>query len=75
MFEGKTLLNDFYKILNLNDDFFKEIKGDADTIAGIILEIKGEIPRKNEVIQFKNLTFKVESSDKRRIKKVKVIIE
>jgi len=75
MFEGKTLLNDFYKILNLNDEFFKEIKGDADTIAGIILEIKGEIPRKNEVIQFKNLTFKVESSDKRRIKKVKVIIE
>ncbi len=75
IFEGKTLLNDFYKILNLNDDFFKEIKGDADTIAGIILEMKGEIPRKNEVIQFKNLTFKVESSDKRRIKKVKVIIE
>lgn len=75
IFEGKTLLNDFYKILNLNDEFFKEIKGDADTIAGIILEMKGEIPRKNEVIKFKNLTFKVESSDKRRIKKIKVIIE
>lgn len=75
IFEGKTLLNDFYKILNLNDDFFKEIKGDADTIAGIILEIKGEIPRKNEVIKYKNLTFKIESSDKRRIKKLRVIIE
>lgn len=75
IFEGKTLLNDFYKILNLNDEFFKEVKGDADTIAGIILEMKGEIPRKNEVIRFKNLTFKIESSDKRRIKKVKVIIE
>ncbi|MCF8335639.1 MAG: gliding motility-associated protein GldE [Bacteroidales bacterium] len=75
IFEGKTLLNDFYKILNLNDDFFKEIKGDADTIAGIILEMKGEIPRKNEMIKFKNLTFKIESSDKRRIKKIKVIIE
>ncbi len=75
IFEGKTLLNDFYKILNLNDEFFKEVKGDADTIAGIILEMKGEIPRKNEVIKFKNLTFKVESSDRRRIKKVKVIIE
>ena len=75
IFEGKTLLNDFYKILNLNDEFFKEVKGDADTIAGIILEMKGEIPRKNEVIRFKNLTFKVESSDRRRIKKVKVIIE
>jgi gliding motility-associated protein GldE len=75
LFEGKTLLNDFYKILNLNDDFFKEVKGDADTIAGIILEMKGEIPRRNEEIKFKNLTFKIESSDKRRIKKVKVIIE
>ena len=74
IFEGKTLLNDFYKILNINDDFFKEIKGDADTIAGIILELKGEIPRKNEIIKFKNLTFKIESSDKRRIKKVKVVI-
>jgi gliding motility-associated protein GldE len=74
IFEGKTLLNDFYKILNISDDFFKEIKGDADTIAGIILELKGEIPRKNEIIKFKNLTFKIEFSDKRRIKKVKVVI-
>jgi len=74
LFEGKTLLNDFHKILNISDDFFKEIKGDADTIAGIILELKGEIPRKNETIEYKNLTFKIESSDKRRIKKVKVII-
>ncbi len=74
IFEGKTLLNDFYKILNFSDDFFKDIKGDADTIAGIILELRGEIPRKNEIIKFKNLTFKIESSDKRRIKKVKVII-
>lgn len=74
LFEGKTLLNDFYKILSISDDFFSQIKGDADTIAGIILELKGEIPRKNETIQYKNLTFQVESSDKRRIKKVKVII-
>jgi CBS domain containing-hemolysin-like protein len=74
LFEGKTLLNDFYKIINIPDDFFSEIKGDADTIAGIILELKGEIPRKNETIDYKNLTFRVESSDKRRIKKVKVII-
>ena len=74
LFEGKTLLNDFYKILNISDDFFSEIKGDADTIAGIILELKGEIPRRNETIEYKNLTFKIESSDKRRIKKVKVII-
>jgi gliding motility-associated protein GldE len=75
IFEGKTLLNDFYKIMNINDDFFSEMKGDADTIAGIILELKGEIPRKHELITYKNLTFKVESADKRRIKKVKVIID
>ncbi|MFW5978992.1 MAG: transporter associated domain-containing protein, partial [Bacteroidia bacterium] len=74
IFEGKTLLNDFYKILNIPDDFFKDIKGDADTIAGVILELKGEIPKKNETIQYKNLTFEIESSDKRRIKKVKVVI-
>lgn len=74
LFEGKTLLNDFYKIINIPDDFFSDIKGDADTIAGIILELKGEIPKKNETILYKNLTFQVESSDKRRIKKVKVII-
>jgi len=75
VFEGKTLLNDFYKILNLSDDYFDDIKRDADTIAGIILEIKGEIPKKNEIIRYKDLAFKIESSDKRRIKKVKVIIE
>jgi len=75
IFEGKTLLNDFYKILNISDDFFSEMRGDADTIAGIILELKGEIPRKNELISYKNLTFKIESADKRRIKKVKVIID
>jgi CBS domain containing-hemolysin-like protein len=61
--------------MNINDDFFSEMKGDADTIAGIILELKGEIPRKHELITYKNLTFKVESADKRRIKKVKVIID
>lgn len=75
IFEGKTLLNDFYKIMNISDDFFNDIKRDADTIAGIILELKGEIPKKNEVIHYKNLTFRIESSDKRRIKKVKVIID
>ncbi|MFP4448510.1 MAG: gliding motility-associated protein GldE [Bacteroidales bacterium] len=74
IFEGKTLLNDFDKILNIPDEFYKDIKGDADTIAGVILELKGEIPKKNETIQYKNLTFEIESSDKRRIKKVKVVI-
>lgn len=74
LFEGKTLLNDFFKVVDIDDDFFEEVKGDADTIAGIILEITGEIPQRNKTIKYKNLTFTIESVDKRRIKQVKVTI-
>jgi putative hemolysin len=74
MFEGKTLLNDFYKILEIEDNFFDDVNEDADTIAGIILGITGEIPEKNKIIKYKNLTFTIESVDKRRIKQIKVII-
>ena len=74
MFEGKTLINDFLKIVDIEDDFFEDIKGDADTIAGVILELTGEIPEKNKQIEYKNLTFTIESVDKRRIKKIKVTI-
>lgn len=74
LFEGKTLLNDFIKVLNLDEVFFDETKEDADTIAGIILNITGEIPEKERTINYKNLTFTVTSTDKRRIKEIKVII-
>ncbi|MFC2104509.1 gliding motility-associated protein GldE [Bacteroidota bacterium] len=74
IFEGKTLLNDFLKIVDIDDDLFDDVKGDADTIAGIILELIGEIPAKNKKIDFKNLTFTIESVDKRRIKKIRVTI-
>ena len=74
LFEGKTLLNDFYKILEIDDNFFDEINNDADTIAGIILGLTGEIPEKNKVLTYKNLTFTIESVDKRRIKQIKVTI-
>jgi len=72
VFEGKTLLNDFFKILNLDDNVFEEVKGDADTLAGIILELKGEIPIAGAAINYKNFVFKVISSDNRRIKQIKV---
>ena len=75
IFEGKTLLNDFYKIIEKPDDIFDEIKGDADTLAGLILEIKGEIPKKNEEIEFKKFKFKIEAVDDRRIIKIKVRIK
>jgi putative hemolysin len=67
IFEGKTPLNDFYKILNLEPDTFDDIRGDADTLAGLILEYEGEIPEKNKKIVYKQFEFKIESADNRRI--------
>lgn len=75
LFEGKTLLNDFLKIVDINDDYFDDLTGDVDTIAGVILELKGEIPVKNSQIDYKKLTFTIESVDKRRIKQIKVTIK
>ncbi|GAB4285611.1 MAG: gliding motility-associated protein GldE [Marinilabiliales bacterium] len=75
VFEGKTLLNDFYKVLNLSDDIFDDVKGEADTLAGLILEITGDIPDKNEVVEIENIKFKIKSTDDRRIKEVQVKIK
>lgn len=74
IFEGKTPLNDFYKILNLRQDIFDDIRGDADTLAGLILEYEGEIPEKDKEIIYKQFEFKIESADNRRIKKIRVCI-
>jgi len=74
VFEGKTLLSDFYKILNLDDETFEDISGDADTIAGLLLEIKGEFPQLHEKIDFQNITFEILEMEERRISKVKVIV-
>ncbi len=74
IFEGKTLLSDFCKILNLNDDVFADIEGDADSVAGLILEIKGDFPSIHEKIDYKNFTFEIMSIEERRISKVKVIV-
>ena len=75
VFEGRTMLNDFYKIVNTSPDVFEEIKGDADTLAGLILELMGEIPEKGKSISFKKFTFKIEAVDNRRIKKIKVSLK
>lgn len=75
LFEGKTNLKDFYKILDIdNEDLFNKNKGESETIAGFILEIFGKFPRKNEIIKFANYSFKMESMDKKRIKQIKVTI-
>jgi putative hemolysin len=76
LFEGKTNLKDFYKILELdNSDLFDERKGESETIAGFILEICGKFPKKNEVFSFGNCKFKIESMDRKRIKKIKVTVK
>lgn len=74
IFEGKILLNDFCKIIELEEDFFEEVKGESETLAGLILELTGEIPQKDKVINYRNFVFKIESADKRRIKEIRVEI-
>ena len=74
VFEGKTGLNDLFKIINIEDDtIFDEISKDADTLAGLVIEITGKIPQKNEKITYKNFTFIIEAADKRRVKRIKLI--
>ena len=68
------LLNDFYKVIDCEDEIFDEFKGDADTLAGLILELTGEFPELHEKVQCKNFTFHVEAIDMRRIKEIKVIV-
>lgn len=75
VFEAKTSLNDFLKIVDGETDYFDHIKGDTDTIAGLILEKTGIIPKISEEIVFHPYTFIVESVDDRRIKRVKVVIK
>ncbi len=74
IFEGKILLTDFCKILKLNEDVFEAVEGEADTLAGMLLEIKGEFPKLGEAIDYKNYHFEVTEMDKRRIVKVKLVI-
>ncbi|WP_034060831.1 gliding motility-associated protein GldE [Lacinutrix jangbogonensis] len=75
VFEGKTALKDFYKILKLEEEaVFEDKKGEAETLAGFILEISGSFPRQASKINFKNYVFTIEALDKKRIKRVKVTI-
>lgn len=74
VFEGKTLLSDFYKVLKLDDETFADVEGDADTIAGLLLEIKGDFPKLHEKIDYQNFSFEIQEMEERRISKVKVVI-
>jgi len=75
VFEGKTPLKNFYKVIKLEDPvYFEEKKGEAETLAGFLLEISGEFPQKNQKIIFENYTFTIEAIEGKRIKQVKVNI-
>lgn len=74
VFEGKTLLTDLCRILNVDDEEFEEVEGDADTLAGLLLEIKGDFPSIHEKIDYKNYTFEVMNVEERRISKIKVTV-
>ena len=74
IFAGKVLLNDFYKILNVEGDPFEDVRGESETLAGLILELTGEIPQKDQVIEHSNYRFQIESTDNRRIKEIRVEI-
>ena len=75
VFDGKTTLKDFYKVVKIDDEQdFEEHKGESETIAGFVLEISGNFPRKGEKIQFKDYQFVVESLDKKRLKQIKITL-
>lgn len=74
IFEGKTLLNDFYKILDVNEDTFERISAEVETLAGLILEIKGDFPKQGEIISFGIYDFEIVAMEQRRIKTVKLTI-
>lgn len=74
IFEAKTQLTDFYKITKLDEDTFDEVEGEADTIGGLLLEIKGDFPKRHEMVVYGNYHFEVLAVDQRRIQKVKFTI-
>jgi len=76
IFDGKTNLKDLYKILKISDEAaFENKRGDSETLAGFILEQKGYFPKKGSALIFKNLKFIVEEIDRKRIKKIKIILK
>ncbi len=74
VFEGKIVLKDFYKVLEIDESEFEQNKGEAETLAGFILEISGKFPKKNELIKFNQYRFKIEALDRKRIKQIKVTL-
>lgn len=72
IFEGRILLQDFCKVFGIDEDFFGEVRGETETLAGLILELTGEIPQKDQELKYKNFVFRIEAVDKRRIREILV---
>ena len=75
LFEGKINLKDFYRIVNVDEEAFEDQKGEAETLAGFILELLGNFPKKGQKVHFSTVTFTIEVVDKKRIKQLKVTLE
>jgi putative hemolysin len=74
IFEAKILLNDFCKVLDIEEDLLEDVRGESETLAGLILELTGEIPQKDQIIKYRNFVFRIESADRRKIKEIRVEI-
>ena len=74
LFEAKTTLNDFYKILHLKDDYFDKVVGEADSLGGLILELQGRIPNKGDKIKYRKFEFIIHDADERKIKEIEVSV-
>ena len=75
VFEGKTPLKDFYKVIKLEDPkLFEDAKGEAETLAGFILEVTKGFPKKDEILNFHQYSFTIESFENKRIKQIKLTI-
>lgn len=75
IFEGKTAINDICKVMDIPSDSFEEIREDSDSLAGLILELKGELPKPGEILEFKNFIFRVIEMNSTRIVRLKVTIQ
>lgn len=75
LFEGKVNLRDFYRIIDLDESAFEKSKGEAETLAGFLLEILGNFPKKGQKINFDKCRFTIESVDRKRIKQIKVTVD
>lgn len=72
IFEAKTSLNDFCKVVGIDHDFFEEVKGESESLGGVLLQLNSDLPKKGDKIFYKNFVFRIDSANNKRIKKIKV---